>query len=139
MKCVNIACDQHNKTYFYGCEKLLYKLKCLKDCVQYKPEKSSFDQLVGERCGKIKAVLQSKAKEYVQGGDRFHNFKVAADIVGGSPEEALHGMMLKHIVSVLDLIKYPETRTKQMVDEKVGDNINYLILLEGIMLEGLKE
>ena len=98
---------------------------------------SDFDKVVEARTEAIKLTLMAKAKEYVSNGDRFHNFNVAARIGDTTPEVALLGMMSKHIVSVLDLITWagvsPDRITRELIDEKIGDNINYLILLEGML------
>jgi hypothetical protein len=99
-----------------------------------------FTAVVEQRCELIKSVLVNKAKEYASDTDRLHNFKVAANLTSGkiSPEKALMGMMRKHWVSVLDIVadtekgKYPTT---EMRDEKIGDSINYLILLEALLIE----
>jgi len=95
------------------------------------------NNVVNNRCHEIKRILTKKAGEYATDSDRFHNFHVAARIVATTPERALKGMMLKHEVSVADLIDWadsdPEKLTDAMIDEKVGDNINYLILLEGML------
>ncbi len=95
----------------------------------------SFDRVIEERCGKIKDVLKSKALEYSSNDDRFHNFNVAARVMNTTPEKALLGMMMKHYVSVLDIIESPDKATGGLIDEKIGDMINYLILLEGLLLE----
>lgn len=98
-----------------------------------------FEQILTSRVGSIVLTLSSKAKEYASGGDRLHNFKVAARIMNKSPEEALQGMMIKHLVSVFDLIDDRLENTSAMVNEKIGDTINYLILLEAIFAEQRKE
>jgi len=96
-----------------------------------------FDEIVNSRVLKIKQTLGSKAKEYASKTDRFHNFNIAGRIANTTPEKALYGMMLKHEVSVFDLIEMadtePEKLTVALIDEKIGDNINYLILLEGLL------
>lgn len=96
-------------------------------------KRSQFDQVLKERLRKIEKILGEKAKEYAKNNDRYHNFNVAARIRNTSPEEALSGMMMKHIVCVMDLIEDPKSATFELIDEKIGDNINYLILLEGMM------
>lgn len=96
-----------------------------------------FDEIVKSRLEKIKEILGAKAAEYASQSDRFHNFNVAGRIAGITPEKALYGMMLKHEVSVIDLIESagscPEKLNDALIDEKIGDNINYLILLEGLL------
>jgi hypothetical protein len=92
-----------------------------------------FNGLVQRRVELIKNILANKGQEYAADNDRLHNFKRAAAMLHCSREQALVGMWAKHVVSILDIIddmkrgKYP---TFSMVDEKIGDAINYLILLE---------
>lgn len=99
-----------------------------------------FSEVVDERIRKIVDTLREKAIEYSGDGDRFHTFKVGARIMGTTPEKALQGMMLKHLVSVFDLIDWAGTDderiTVELIDEKIGDTINYLILLEGMLKQG---
>ena len=102
-----------------------------------------FEDVVSLRIEKIKSVLCEKAKEYAKDGDRFHNFNVAARMLGITPERALKGMMLKHEVSVNDLIEMagttPEKLDAKVINEKITDNINYLILLEGMLYKRISD
>lgn len=98
----------------------------------------TFNQIVDKRVEKIKATLIKKAAEYSSDDDRLHNFKIAGRINGETPEKALWGMMAKHLVSVIDIIadsnrgRLPSAAIR---DEKLGDAINYLILLEALLIE----
>jgi len=99
-----------------------------------------FNHIVEIRIAKIREVLCAKGKEYGSENDRLHNFKIAAklDLRDISPEQALLGMWRKHLVSVLDLIDAASTGKivgASAIDEKIGDSINYLILLEALMTE----
>lgn len=98
----------------------------------------SFDQVVENRIEQIRSVLHKKAKEYASTTDRFHNFRVAARKMNSTPEVALQGMMAKHEVAVLDMINDPGKATIRLIEEKIGDNINYLILLEGLLKERIR-
>lgn len=95
---------------------------------------NDFDQIVDSRVRKIVSTLASKGEEYAS-EDRLYNFKCAASITNTSPEQALLGMLSKHLVSVLDLISGKLENTGAMVNEKIGDSINYLILLEALLTE----
>lgn len=75
-----------------------------------------------------KKKLIEKHHEYATDDD-FHNFRVAADIMGTTPEQALAGMMSKHTVSIYDLIKSPDSVSLETWAEKIGDHINYLLIL----------
>jgi len=109
-----------------------------------------FNEIVEQRINKIRSILTSKAKEYATGTNRFHNFDKAALVLGrvasevsGSPEKALWSFATKHLISIIDIIyqeEWKNTMTEEqrakylaMVEEKIGDMINYLILLEGLI------
>ncbi|RLC88488.1 MAG: hypothetical protein DRJ03_02455 [Chloroflexi bacterium] len=99
---------------------------------------TKFDRLVEHRFNICKAVLMSKDKEYSSEADRLHNFVRAGAARGRDPVTALDGMMLKHLVSVWDMIdtmEYDSTYIpdKAYIAEKIGDCINYLLLLEGLV------
>lgn len=93
----------------------------------------NFDEVLKKRLQKTSTILGTKAKEYSTTDNRFHNFDVAAKIDGETPEQALWGMLKKHLVSIIDLKDAPENATECLVNEKIGDAINYLILLEGLL------
>lgn len=97
-----------------------------------------FEKLLKRRISKIKEVLGEKANEYAADTDMLYNFKRQAEIKREAPEEALCGNFTKHLVSVLDIVEGRIPTTREMIDEKVGDSINYLILLEAIFVENIK-
>jgi hypothetical protein len=97
-----------------------------------------FDAVVERRLELIKAILLKKRAEYAPGeGDRLHNFKRAAAMLQTTPETALIGMWTKHIVSILDICDkvYRETPSIETIEEKLGDAIAYLVLLEAMLKE----
>lgn len=94
-----------------------------------------FQEILERRLLKIEEVLVYKAKEYAQDGDRLNNFKVAGRIQNESPAKALWGMAVKHLVSIEDIIEGRLSASDGIVDEKIGDMINYLILLEAVLKE----
>ena len=94
---------------------------------------NDFNKIINRRLDESKRILIEKAKEYAKGDeDRLHNFNKAAQITGESREKALFGFFLKHLVSVMDIIEDIDIRvpTQTLTDEKIGDCINYLLLLE---------
>lgn len=93
-----------------------------------------FNEIANDMLERCKKVLYSKNKEYAT-EDALHNFKVAAKLEGITPEQALAGMMAKHTVSVYDMIKSAEYYSDDVWDEKIGDSINYLILLRALAEE----
>ncbi len=101
-------------------------------------DRKTFDVILERRIGLIKKVLAGKAKEYGP-VDRLHNFKAASKIgTECTPESALLGMMKKHIVSMVDIVEgisEGSIPSQVLIDEKLGDVINYTILLESMLAE----
>lgn len=96
-----------------------------------------FNEIIEQRIEVCKNVLCNKATEYAT-DDRLHNFKVAAELQNCTPITALAGMMSKHTVSVYDLIQWQEQGLVvplEMWVEKIGDSINYLLLLTALIAE----
>lgn len=94
-----------------------------------------FEKIFAELTGLSKTVLVDKAKEYAADGDRMHNFKIAATLTDGTPEQALWGMLAKHIVSVRDMVLTGDPYPQAVWDEKIGDAVNYFILLRALIVD----
>lgn len=98
-----------------------------------------FDAILGRRLEKTRLVLSVKAGEYATGADRLHNFKRAAELTRTTQAKALLGMLAKHLVSVVDVVEAHDTESLApgaVIDEKIGDAVNYLVLLEAVLREG---
>jgi len=99
-----------------------------------------FTAVLENRIALIKKVLDSKRAEYAASGCRMENFNCAADMLGCSRQQALIGMFAKHMVSILDIVKHWDMRQPSvpMIEEKIGDAVNYLVLLESMMKADLR-
>ncbi|MCC6345670.1 MAG: hypothetical protein IT388_00625 [Nitrospirales bacterium] len=105
-----------------------------------KPEE--FARIFDAAVERNRDTLIRKGEEYTRGTDRFSNFKKAAGLLGCSQEKALHGMLVKHLVSISDLVDDLEGNRCAPIEmwrEKIGDIQNYLYLLEGMIVERLTE
>jgi hypothetical protein len=91
-------------------------------------------EILEKTLDEIKKVLGNKAKEYST-HDRLYNFKAAARVLNTSPKKALWGMALKHLISVIDIVEDIRPITPSVINEKIGDLINYLILLKALCFE----
>lgn len=100
---------------------------------------NDFENVLRDRIEKIILTLQLKAGEYSRDCDRLHNFNAAGAMLRITPEKALLGMLSKHLVSVVDLVDgidyLNQEKAEYLINEKIGDSINYLILLEALLLE----
>lgn len=92
-----------------------------------------FNKVVEGQLDRIKNVLIRKAAEYNLDEDRLSVFKHAAALSEETPEQALYGFMLKHIISVTDMINSKESYSEELWNEKITDICNYLILLQGLL------
>ena len=92
-------------------------------------DSEEFEKIFERQVAQSREVLLTKAKEYATDDDRLHNFEAASALIGGTPEQALWGFAVKHLVSISDMVKDAEYHSEEKWDEKIGDAINYLILL----------
>ena len=83
----------------------------------------------------LSSKMETKAIEYSRNGDPFHNFNQGAIFTGQDPRVVLYGFMLKHLISLQDLIndiKANRDPEPSVLDEKAGDVIIYLALLRSM-------
>lgn len=98
-------------------------------------ETAKFNDILQHQIELSTSVLIKKAGEYATGDDRLYNFKQAAHLQGITMRQALGGMMAKHVVSVYDIINSPTIPSEEYIEEKLGDNLNYLLLLKAVLEE----
>lgn len=92
-----------------------------------------FNEVVEAQLERIRQVLVKKQGEYNLDSDRLSVFKHAAALSKETPEQALYGFMLKHLISQADMISTGDKYTKELWLEKITDIMNYNILLLGLL------
>ena len=107
--------------------------------------REDFNILLKERINEIEHKLTSKREEYATGEDVFSAFKKATGLsFHDCPEQLAWEYMTKHLQSIKDMIEhvsidgyngYPD---KETLREKFGDAINYLLLIELMMVERIR-
>ena len=100
-------------------------------------QREEFDKILEKLLAHCTATLKSKAKEYAPSPDRLHNFKATAYMNKETPVQACWGMASKHIISIADMVRENHELHHPMPvwDEKIGDALNYLILLYACVKE----
>jgi hypothetical protein len=99
---------------------------------------TEFNEIARKTFADCEKVLGMKNIEYSGINDRLHNFKVAGRMLNITPEVALMGMKIKHTVSVYDIVNnivngnLPDL---DVLNEKICDEINYLVLLKALIVE----
>lgn len=77
-------------------------------------------------------TLLKKREEYAEETDPLSNFKEGSDMSGQTPEQVLFMYCLKHLVSIRDIVFEKVPSNKELIREKTGDIINYMVLLNAI-------
>lgn len=98
-------------------------------------KREEFTNRVEKRIDLIRQTLLTKHKEYAKDDNVFRNFDEAAGGLSlhGSSAEVLWSYMTKHLVSIKDIVADNKPVDASVVSEKIGDVINYLILLEAML------
>lgn len=100
------------------------------------------NNIVKKRLDEVYNRFKKKNEAYSGGEDALNAIKRAGAILDKPVEDALLGMVSKHLVSVIDLAddmvegKLP---TVELLAEKTGDIIVYMTLLEAILIEKLEK
>ncbi len=105
-------------------------------------KKQFFKDVLDQTIESIKQTLGVKAMEYVRNDNAMHNFDVGARITGQTREKVLYGFALKHHISIDDIrndLDNGKLPTIDMVNEKFGDAINYLILEKASILHKINQ
>lgn len=103
-------------------------------------EQNEFAMILDNRIVKMRDGLITKGKEYAR-GDRLSNFKKAASAMSCTPEKACVSFWMKHVISINDIVNDLDkgvVAPMSVWEEKIGDGIAYLVLLEAQVRERLK-
>jgi len=100
---------------------------------------TNFKKLLKARFKKIEDTFTVKQKEYANDVDVFENIKngVGLSVFTTEPEQVAWNYAAKHLESIISMLeKLPgEEPSEQLINEKIGDAINYLIIIEGLLKE----
>jgi len=97
-----------------------------------------FSELLQRRINLTRSTLDKKSQEYAIDSDKLHNFKFTGIVKNVHPAVAADWYMTKHIISYFDMLRDIQNGkkfTREYLDEKFGDIINYMILQEAIFVE----
>lgn len=95
----------------------------------------TFKGIVDSEIKRVDEILLVKAAEYALDEDRLSNFRSAAALTGQRMRDVLGGFMLKHTVSIYDMLGDDADFPIELWEEKITDHINYLILLKAVIIE----
>lgn len=101
-----------------------------------------FEQIVDKTLNRIKEIIIIKGKEYRRNNNPFHNFDEGSKRTGLIREKVLDGMLLKHEISISDIINDLEKGILPNIDtveEKFNDNLIYLILKKASIIDKIEQ
>lgn len=101
-------------------------------------DQDTFDGYMQGRIDACNKTLNAKREEYTTGGDRLSNFRAAATLEGVPVRVAIGGMLAKHTISIHEMLSPRNAEvvyTQAQWDEKIGDALNYLFLLDAAIKE----
>lgn len=88
-----------------------------------------FKELLEELDANSVKTLAEKNARYAASEDTLHNFKMGADIIGGTPAQACWGYLAKHLVALRDMVSRDDFSNREDFLEKCQDAINYIRFL----------
>ncbi len=95
------------------------------------------ENVITARLDKTRKVLTEKAKQYAQNG-RLGNFHDIAGFMDVTPLQACLGLVSKHIIALKDFINNPDEVPAEQWDEKIGEIIAYMCLMDALVFEDLQ-
>ena len=97
-----------------------------------------FMELLEERFNKTRETYSTKMIEYANVNDVFESFKKGVGFsFHDTPEGVAWEYACKHFESIKTIISKvsDEVPTDELLDEKIGDAINYLIIIKALVKE----
>lgn len=101
-------------------------------------QEQEFDIQVNNTLEMIKILLINKGKEYRRNANPYHNFEQGAKQSGLSREKVLKGFLLKHLISVDDMIDDLDkgiVPTEEKIQEKFNDILVYFTIQKCMILD----
>lgn len=104
-----------------------------------------FDNIIDEQLNDCKQTLIVKGKEYRRYKNPMHNFDIGVQqsTTNETREQIIWGMARKHWISIQDIrqdiIENNKLPSKELLDEKYGDFINYLLLEKASIIDKIEQ
>jgi len=100
----------------------------------------NFNTIINEQLENCSNTLTVKAVEYCRNNNPFHNFDIGVkqSTSNETREDVIWGMARKHWISIQDIrndVKQGKLPTKEILDEKYGDFINYLLIEKASIID----
>lgn len=95
-----------------------------------------FSELMEKTFTDCAKISKSKGADYTKGSeDALANFKEAGKGIGAEPIDVCWIFMNKHYQAITNYVKTRGKSESEPISERIKDLINYLLLLQGIIIE----
>ena len=93
------------------------------------------EQIFENRIAECRETMGMKGKVYATDENRLSNFYAGAELAKLTPQQYAFSLVSKHIIALRDKINADEPMSDEFITEKMGDIINYMVLIEGLERE----
>lgn len=101
-------------------------------------KKKDYGKAIDEEINYCKSILLKKGKEYQSNEDVFNNFVKGETLLKDTKEKVLFSYLMKHLISLSDMVDAPAINSFATWREKITDSINYLLILYAMIKEEKK-
>jgi len=134
--------QNYSKEYLDNMQEL--QAVCDAQCLQqvYTKAEQQFEDVVTDTLKQCQDTMLIKGREYRRNNNPFHNFDKGVEISGKSREEVIWGFALKHFISIQDIrsdLRDGKLPSEELLNEKYGDMINYLLIEKASIVARIKE
>lgn len=97
--------------------------------------REEYNKSIEAQLKRVKETLIKKNKEYSTDNSPLHNFHQSAKLLRVTPKENAFAFMVKHLISITDMLQSDIDYPMKLWEEKLGDAKNYLFLIECLVEE----
>lgn len=99
-----------------------------------------FYDLMNKIFEEAKVIAKAKGADYTKGSsDALANFKEGGKALNIAPEKVAWIFMNKHYQAITNYIRTEGQSESEPISERIKDMINYLVLLQGLIVEKKEE
>lgn len=84
----------------------------------------------------VLTISNTKGEEYSGSTDALANFKRNGEVLGLDPKIIWSVYFMKHIDSIMSYTRVGHVQSEEDISGRIKDAITYLILLQGLIIDG---
>lgn len=101
-------------------------------------KKKDYEKAINEEIEYCQSILLKKGLEYQSNEDVFNNFVKGETLLKDTKEKVLFSYLMKHLISLSDMVDKPDCYSFPIWREKLTDSINYLLILYSMVKENVQ-